>query len=148
MTAGETWPLGCDRAPVAMDRGRCDAGRTPAPRTGFCLQGIALALQHRFVSGFASAMASTPMSDSAGELLDQVLNPLLDDFQQSFERGLVLIAHCPDQVLAPPARSDLLQRLQRALAELQAARALRAAAPGIPWFWKCGPSLPPCATRG
>jgi hypothetical protein len=74
-------------------------------------------------------MASTPMSDSAGELLDQVLNPLLDDFQQSFERGLVLIAHCPDRVLPPAARAELDQRLRQAQAELQAARALRAAAP-------------------
>jgi hypothetical protein len=69
------------------------------------------------------------MSESAGELLDQVLNPLLDDFQQSFERGLLLIAHTPDRVLAPPAREALGQRLRQALAELQAARALRAAAP-------------------
>ena len=74
-------------------------------------------------------MVSTPMSDSAGELLDQVLNPLLDDFQQSFERGLDLLDHCPDRVLDHAARDALRQRLLQARAELQAARALRAAAP-------------------
>ncbi|MFN7898214.1 MAG: DUF2605 family protein [Synechococcaceae cyanobacterium] len=74
-------------------------------------------------------MVSTPLPDSAGELLDQVLNPLLDDFQQSFERGLELLDRCPDRVLNSHARDDLRQRLQRAQAELQAARALRAAAP-------------------
>ena len=74
-------------------------------------------------------MVSTPLPDSAGDLLNQVLNPLLDDFQQSFERGLELLDHCPDQVLASQARDDLRQRLRQAQAELQAARALRAAAP-------------------
>ncbi|MEB3167930.1 MAG: DUF2605 family protein [Synechococcaceae cyanobacterium] len=74
-------------------------------------------------------MVPTPMSDSAGELLERVLNPLLDDFQQSFERGLELLDQCPDRVLPSAARDDLRERLQRARAELQAARALRAAAP-------------------
>ena len=69
------------------------------------------------------------MSDSAGELLEQVLNPLLDDFQQSFDRGLELLDHCPDRVLDGTARDAMRQRLQHARAELHAARALRAAAP-------------------
>ncbi|MFN6354900.1 MAG: DUF2605 family protein, partial [Cyanobacteriota bacterium] len=37
--------------------------------------------------------------------------------------------HCPDQVLPPPRRSALRQRLTEAQAGLAAARALRAAAP-------------------
>jgi hypothetical protein len=68
-------------------------------------------------------------SESAGELLEQVLAPLLDDFQQSFERGLVLLAHCPDRVLTEAERADLKARLDQAQAELAAARALRQAAP-------------------
>ena len=104
-------------------------GRMPSPSAALGFREILLALLMCCEGGDAAAMAPTPMSDAAGELLDQVLNPLLDDFQQSFERGLVLIAHCPDRVLAPPARDALVQRLRQALAELQAARALRAAAP-------------------
>jgi hypothetical protein len=68
-------------------------------------------------------------SESAGELLEQVLAPLLDDFQQSFERGLVLLEHCPDRVLTEAERADLKARLDQAQAELAAARALRQAAP-------------------
>ncbi|MEB3200570.1 MAG: DUF2605 family protein [Synechococcaceae cyanobacterium] len=74
-------------------------------------------------------MVATPMPDSAGELLDQVLNPLLDDFQASFERGLELLDHCPERVLDPERQQQLRQRLDQASAELRAARALRAAAP-------------------
>ena len=73
------------------------------------------------------AEPSTP--ESAGELLEQVLAPLLDDFQQSFQRGLVLLQHCPDRVLEEAGRSELKERLDRAQAELAAARALRQAAP-------------------
>lgn len=68
-------------------------------------------------------------SESAGDLLEQVLAPLLDDFQQSFERGLVLLEHCPDRVLPEPERAELKRRLDRAQAELAAARALRQATP-------------------
>jgi hypothetical protein len=64
-----------------------------------------------------------------GELLDQLLEPLLRDFGESFERGLLLLDHCPDSVIEPPARQELRQRLTTAKAELAAARALRAAAP-------------------
>ena len=73
------------------------------------------------------AEPSTP--ESAGELLEQVLAPLLDDFQQSFQRGLLLLQHCPDRVLPEAKRSELKDRLDRAKAELAAARALRQAAP-------------------
>jgi len=68
-------------------------------------------------------------SESAGDLLEQVLAPLLDDFQQSFTRGQVLLAHCPDQVMTKAVRAELKARLDRAQAELAAARALRQAAP-------------------
>jgi hypothetical protein len=67
--------------------------------------------------------------ESAGELLDQVLAPLLNDFQQSFQRGLVLLQHCPERVLSEAGRTDLKDRLELAQAELAAARALRQAAP-------------------
>lgn len=64
-----------------------------------------------------------------GELLDQVLKPLLADFDDTFARGLLLLAHCPDRVLPPDGRAALRQRLLEAQAGLSAARALRAAAP-------------------
>ena len=62
-------------------------------------------------------------------LLEQVLNPLLDDFAASFERGLLLLQHCPEQVLSLAAQLSLEGRLLEARAELRAARALRAATP-------------------
>lgn len=68
-------------------------------------------------------------SESDGELLERVLNPLLDDFSGSFARGLQLLDHCPDRVLSAEDRGRLRGRLDRARAELGAARALRAAAP-------------------
>jgi len=75
-------------------------------------------------------MVSQPSPpESAGDLLEQVLAPLLDDFQQSFSRGQVLLAHCPDRVLSEVERAELKARLDRAQAELAAARALRQAAP-------------------
>lgn len=68
-------------------------------------------------------------SDDAAALLESVLGPLLDDFDTSFQRGLKLLALCPDKVLTQPARDRLRVRLQEAQAQLVAARALRAAAP-------------------
>ena len=62
-------------------------------------------------------------------LLEQVLAPLLSDFEASFARGLELVDHCPDQVMAAEARNRFRQRLQQAQAGLVAARALRAATP-------------------
>ncbi len=70
-----------------------------------------------------------PPPDSASELLDEVLNPLLADFQESFDLGLKLLQECPETVLAAPLQSDLHRRLVQANAELQSARALRQAAP-------------------
>lgn len=70
-----------------------------------------------------------PPSDSAAELLEQVLVPLLKDFQESFERGMVLLSHCPETVLPEPQRGELRERLEQGLAGLAAARMLRRAAP-------------------
>jgi hypothetical protein len=64
-----------------------------------------------------------------GQLLDQVLNPLLADFEETFARGLLLLAHCPERVLAAERQTALRERLLEAQAALGAARALRAAAP-------------------
>ena len=71
----------------------------------------------------------SPTPESAGELLEQVLGPLLDDFAASFERGLLLVQNCPETVLPLAAQLSLEGRLLEARAELRAARALRAAAP-------------------
>jgi len=79
-----------------------------------------------------SASGPADGSGQAGapaELLDSLLNPLLEDFEASFRRGLTLLPCCPEQVLAAADQAELRRRLQRAQAELQAARALRAATP-------------------
>ena len=73
--------------------------------------------------------AVPPPSDEAADLLEQVLNPLLRDFQESFERGLLLLEHCPATVLGTAEQQQLRQRLQQGLAALAAARLLRQAAP-------------------
>jgi len=70
-----------------------------------------------------------PADPEPGQLLDQVLNSLLVDFEDTFARGLQLLAHCPDRVLPAEGRTALQQRLLEARAGLSAARALRAAAP-------------------
>ena len=66
---------------------------------------------------------------SAGALLDDLLDSLLADFSHWFERGLLLLRHCPDAVMPPIHRSELQARLETASKELAAARSLRAAAP-------------------
>lgn len=65
----------------------------------------------------------------AAALLESVLGPLLEDFDTSFQRGLKLLEVCPDAVLSAEARAAMLRRLQEAQGQLNAARALRAAAP-------------------
>lgn len=70
-----------------------------------------------------------PPSDAAAELLEQVLTPLLADFQDSFQRGLMLLEHCPDRVLDPARRQELGNRLGEGLAALAAARLLRGSTP-------------------
>ncbi len=78
-------------------------------------------------------MASSPEASSSdpapGDLLDQVLLPLLTDYEETFARGFVLLEHCPDRVLSEARRQALRERLGEAQAALGAARALRAAAP-------------------
>lgn len=72
--------------------------------------------------------ASNP-EPAAGALLDGLLGSLLGDFSFWFERGLVLLRHCPDTVMAAADRSALAEQLQLASRELAAARSLRQAAP-------------------
>jgi hypothetical protein len=71
---------------------------------------------------------ATPLPDPAA-LLEEVLTPLLQDFEESFQRGLKLLEHCPDPVMAPERRLAFRERLEEAQAQLRAARALRAATP-------------------
>ena len=80
-------------------------------------------------AGGEGAGPPQPGDPELGQLLDQVLNPLLADFEESFARGLLLLDHCPDRVLPAERRDTLRQRLLEAQAGLSAARALRAAAP-------------------
>ncbi|MEB3296866.1 MAG: DUF2605 family protein [Cyanobacteriota bacterium] len=68
------------------------------------------------------------MSDSA-DLLDQLLGSLLEDFEQAFRRGLVLLEHTPASLLPASEQRQLEQQLRAGLAELVATRALRAASP-------------------
>jgi hypothetical protein len=70
----------------------------------------------------------TPLPDPAA-LLEEVLTPLLQDFEESFQRGLKLLEHCPDRVMPPERRTAFRERLEEAQAQLRAARALRAATP-------------------
>lgn len=71
----------------------------------------------------------TPPPESAGRLLDGLLEPLLEDFATSFDRGCYLLDHCPERVRSLAQQQELLGRLETARRELAAARALRAAAP-------------------
>jgi hypothetical protein len=74
-------------------------------------------------------MGEPSPSRPPGELLDQVLEPLLDDYDASFARGFRLLDACPETVLPLDRQQDLMGRLEEARRELGAARALRAAAP-------------------
>ncbi len=69
----------------------------------------------------------SPAPESSGELLDQLLGSLLGDFRSWFERGLVLLDHCPDAVMPPDQQLALRQRLEQARKELSAASSLRQA---------------------
>jgi hypothetical protein len=71
---------------------------------------------------------ATPLPDPAA-LLEEVLTPLLQDFDESFQRGLRLLEATPDRVMELERRETFRRRLERAQAELGAARALRAATP-------------------
>ncbi len=81
------------------------------------------------MSDVPSTPDSTPIPGAAGELLDQLLGSLLVDFDFWFQRGLVLLDHCPASVLATVEQNALCERLQTARKELVAARTLRSAAP-------------------
>jgi hypothetical protein len=74
-------------------------------------------------------MADPVPPGDAAALLESVLGPLLEDFDSSFRRGLRLLEVCPESVLESAAQDQMRSRLLEAQAELNAARALRAAAP-------------------
>jgi hypothetical protein len=67
--------------------------------------------------------------DPTGPLLEEILVPLLQDYAESFDRGLLLLDHCPEAVLSLAEQHQLRVRLEEARRSLAAARALRAAAP-------------------
>jgi acetyl esterase/lipase len=69
------------------------------------------------------------LPDPTGPLLDELLVPLLADYEEAFDRGLLLLEHCPDAVMAASERERLRERLEEARHALAAARALRAASP-------------------
>lgn len=71
---------------------------------------------------------SSPAPDS-GQLLDELLDSLLADFEYWFRRGLQLLELAPDSLLPPSEQRRLATALSSALAELAAARALRQASP-------------------
>lgn len=68
-------------------------------------------------------------SDEAGALLDQLLDPLLEDFFLWFGRGKVLLEHCPDAVMPAEERAAMADQLESSTRALVAARSLRAAVP-------------------
>lgn len=70
-----------------------------------------------------------PAPESSGALLDQLLGSLLGDFRTWFERGLVLLDHCPEAVMPVEQQQELRARLALARKELSAASSLRQAAP-------------------
>ena len=71
---------------------------------------------------------SLPDSHSA-QLLEELLESLLADFDFWFQRGLQLLELAPDSLLPPSEQRRLTTALTGALAELAAARALRQASP-------------------
>ncbi len=81
------------------------------------------------MSDLPSTPDSAPRPGAAGELLDQLLGSLLLDFDFWFDRGLLLLRHCPESVLSAAEQKALSERLNTARKELIAARTLRSAAP-------------------
>lgn len=71
---------------------------------------------------------SLPAPDS-DQLLEELLESLLADFEFWFRRGLQLLELAPDALLPPSEQRRLTTALTSALAELAAARALRRASP-------------------
>jgi len=87
-------------------------------------------------------MTSPPLPpESDVSFLDQVLEPLLEEFAASFERGFQLLENCPESVLPLASQLTLMGRLETARRELAAARALRAAAP-VPMALEMGTITP------
>ncbi|MBD0336565.1 MAG: DUF2605 domain-containing protein [Cyanobacteria bacterium Co-bin13] len=68
-------------------------------------------------------------SDSA-ELLTAVLKPLLEDFQEWFQRSLDLLESKPISFLSPEQQTHLTHRVKTALAEAQTAQMLLQATDG------------------
>ena len=71
---------------------------------------------------------SLPAPDS-GQLLEELLDSLLADFEYWFRRGLELLELAPEALLPPSEQRRLATALTSALAELAAARALCRASP-------------------
>ena len=71
---------------------------------------------------------SFPPPDSS-QLLEELLESLLADFEHWFGRGLRLLELAPDSLLPASEQRRLTTALNGALAELAAARALRRASP-------------------
>ncbi len=71
---------------------------------------------------------SSPAPDS-GQLLEELLDSLLADFDHWFHRGLELLELAPASLLPPAELRRLDTALRSGLAELAAARALREASP-------------------
>ncbi len=64
----------------------------------------------------------------AGELLEQLLGSLLDDFDHWFRRGEELLACCPESVMDPTEQARFLDRIQEGQRAIAATRVLVAAA--------------------
>ena len=74
-------------------------------------------------------MDRSPPAPDSGQLLDELLDSLLADFEYWFRRGLQLLELAPASLLPPSEQRRLATALSSALAELAAARALRQASP-------------------
>ncbi|MEB3320529.1 MAG: DUF2605 family protein [Cyanobium sp.] len=71
----------------------------------------------------------SPQPDSGADLLEHLLGSLLADFRFWFERGELLLDHCPETLMGLEQQQSLRQRLEQAGRELTAATSLRRAAP-------------------
>ena len=63
----------------------------------------------------------------AGELLDELLSSLLDDFEHWFQRGEELLQACPEEVMPREERQRMDERLQDGKKAIAATRSLVAA---------------------
>jgi hypothetical protein len=68
--------------------------------------------------------ADPSAQEPAAELLEHLLGSLLSDFRFWFERGELLLALCPDNVMAVAERETLAAELAQARRELIAATSL------------------------